>query len=114
MQIRCFCDLYVSEQFEKKKNQILKKLMERKIQKPFYLITLAQGKQNHLDIYSSLLLQQGVYDEETIFIVGIAEDYTSAMNLVECITQDTVEKTGGVEIRSYILEQQRRFEESRG
>ena len=36
------------------------------------------------------------------------------MSLVECITQDTVEKTGGVEIRAYIVEQQRRFEESRG
>ena len=78
------------------------------------LITLAQREQNHLDIYSSLLLQQGIYDDETIFIVGIAEDYTSAMSLVECITQDTVEKTGGVEIRAYIVEQQRRFEESRG
>ena len=53
MQIRCFCDLYVSERFEKKKNQVLKKLMERKFQTPFYLITLAQGEQNHLDIYSS-------------------------------------------------------------
>ena len=108
MQIRCFCDLYVSERFEKKKNQVLKKLMERKFQTPFYLITLAQGEQNHLDIYSSLLLQQGIYDDE------MAEDYTSAMSLVECITQDTVEKTGGVEIRAYIVEQQRRFEESRG
>ena len=31
MQIRCFCDLYVSEQFEKKKNQVLKKLTEENI-----------------------------------------------------------------------------------
>lgn len=46
-------------------------------------------------------------------LLGSRRLYT-AMSLVECITQDTVEKTGGVEIRTYIVEQQRRFEESRG
>lgn len=114
MQIRCFCDLYVSEKLEKKKNQVLMSLMERRLEKPVYLITLAQGEQNHLDVYSSLFLQQGVYDNETIFIVGLAEDYTAAIDLVEHITQDVVEETGEAEIRSYIIERQRVFEESRG
>lgn len=114
MQIRCFCELYVSDGLERKKNQVLMKLMERKIGKPVYLITLAQGEQNHLEIFSSLLLQQGIYDDATIFVVGLAEDYISATGLVERIVQEVVEETGDVEIRSYILEKQKVFEESRG
>lgn len=114
MQIRCFCDLYVSEGLEKKKNQVLMQLMERKIGKPIYLVTLAQGEQNHLEIFSSLLLQQGVYDEDTIFVVGIAEDYSSAVSLVEEIVQEVVDTTGDVAIRSYLIKKQKVFEESRG
>ena len=55
MQTKFFCDLYVSEGWEEKKLKLIKKLQKNKLQPSVYVITLSQGKQNHLEYYSSLL-----------------------------------------------------------
>lgn len=111
MQIKCYCDLYVSDGLKRKKNKILKKLMERALQPNLYILTLAQGERNHLEFYPALLLQQTWYDDALIFIVGLAEGYDAAVYLVEEIAGEVLEKTGGTDIRGFLVEQQRRFEE---
>ena len=52
MQTKFFCDLYVSEGWEEKKLKLIKKLQKNKLQPSVYVITLSQGKQNHLEYYS--------------------------------------------------------------
>ena len=56
MRIKCYCDLYVSDGLKRKKNKILKKLMDRTLQPSLYILTLARGEQNHL-----------AYSERTIY-----------------------------------------------
>lgn len=114
MQIRCYCELYVSEALKKRKNKMINKIMNRELRSPIFVISLAQGKQNHLEIFSSLLLRQHVYDDELVFMVGIAENYGAALGLVEKIVQDVLDETGGTDIRSYIKNKQQCFQESRG
>lgn len=111
MRIKCYCDLYVSEGLKRKKNKILKKLMERTLQPTLYILTLAQGEHNHLEFYPALLLQQPWYDDATIFVVGIAEGYDAAVDLVEGIACEVLEETGGTDIRRFLTERQGRFEE---
>lgn len=111
MQIKCYCDLYVSEGLKRKKNKILKKLMERALQPAIYILTLAQGEQNHLEFYPALLLRQPWYDDAQIFVVGIADSYDAAAYLVEEIVSEVLKETGGTDIRGFLTEQQRRFEE---
>ena len=81
MQTKFFCDLYVSEGWEKKKLKLIKKLQKNKLQPSVYVITLSQGKQNHLEYYSSLLLKQHIFDNASLFIVGIANGYDGALSL---------------------------------
>lgn len=111
MQIKCYCDLYVSDGLKRKKNKILKKLMERALQPNLYILTLAQGEQNHLEFYPALMLKQTWYDDALIFVVGLADGYDAAVYLVEEIASEVLEKTGGTDIRGFLVEQQRRFEE---
>lgn len=111
MQIECYCNLYVSRALETKKNRILLNLMERKWQRQIYVITLAQGEQNHLEFFSSLLLQQRIYNEKRMFVVGLAESYDAAAELVAQILQDVLDETGGTDIRRYILETDRMYHE---
>lgn len=111
MRIKCYCDLYVSEGLKRKKNKILKKLMERALQPTIYILTLAQGEQNHLEFYPALLLQQPWYDDAQIFVVGIADGYDTAVYLVEEIIHEVLDKTGGTDIRRFLAERQSRFEE---
>ena len=81
MQTKFFCDLYVSEGWEKKKLKLIKKLQKNKLQPSVYVITLSQGKQNHLEYYSSLLLKQHIFDNASLFIVGIANEKGLLINI---------------------------------
>lgn len=111
MRIKCYCDLYVSDGLKRKKNKILKKLMERALQPTLYILALTQGEQNHLEFYPALLLQQPWYDDAEIFVVGIADGYDAAVFLVEEIARQVLEETGGTDIREFLTKRQRRFEE---
>lgn len=113
MEITCYCDLYTGLGLKKKKARILKRIKQNKIQPFLYLITLAKGEQNHLEFFSASLLKQQVFNPSPLFLVGIAESYEEAMYLVEEITQNVVTQTGGTDIRSYILNRQKNFEEGR-
>lgn len=113
MRIKCYCDLYTGTSVTNKKNQYILDLMNGELKHSVHLITLAQGTQNHLEIFASSLLRQHVYDEKEIFIVGIAGKYYEAVELVEKIVQDVLEQTGNTQIRNYIEIQQKVFEEGR-
>ena len=90
MQTKFFCDLYVSEGWEKKKLKLI--------------------KQNHLEYYSSLLLKQHIFDNASLFIVGIANGYDGALSLIERIAEEAYEKTGEVNLRKFLLDRQEEFE----
>lgn len=111
MRIKCYCDLYVSDGLQKKKQKVIKKLMDRALQSTLYVLTLAQGEQNHLEFFPAYLLQQPMYDDTLLFVIGIAEGYDAAMYLVEEITQEVLAQTGGTDIRRYLAGRQREFEE---
>lgn len=113
MRIKCYSNLYVSELVKKRKNKVLTGLMEQKFQPGITVITLASGEQNHLEFFQAFMLRQHFYDEKELFVVGLAEGYEDAAELVEQIVQKVVDETGGTDIRSYILKEQKNFEESR-
>ena len=113
MQMTFYCDLYVSEDLEKKKEEVLSKLSESKAQPLVYVITRAQGRQNHLEFYSSLLLKQHIYEDTPLFVVGIADGYDDALYLIERIAAEIYEKTKGTDIRGYIEKRQKEYEEGR-
>ena len=56
MQTKFFCDLYVSEGWEKKKLKLIKKLQKNKLQPSVYVITLSQGN-IYLTMHLYLLLE---------------------------------------------------------
>jgi hypothetical protein len=110
MQTKFFCDLYVSEGWEERKLKLIKKLQKNKLQPSVYVITLSQRKQNHLEYYSSLLLKQHIFDNASLFIVGIANGYDGALSLIERIAEEAYEKTGEVNLRKFLLDRQEEFE----
>ena len=44
-------------------------------------------------------------------MVGISSGYAKALELVEKITQEVYDETGGTNIRNYVLHKQREYEE---
>lgn len=90
---------------------MIRKLMERSLQPNLYVMTLSQGEQNHLEFFPAYLLQQPVYDDALVFVIGIAEGYDASICLVEEIVREVLEQTGGTGIRRFLTGKQREFEE---
>lgn len=114
MQVKFYCDLYVSEDFEEKKEKIIKKIRSNKAQPHVYVLTLATGKQNHLEFYSSLMLKQKSFNNQQLLIVGIANGYDDALYMTQDIVQEVYQKTKDTNIRGYIESKQKEFEKERG
>lgn len=110
-QLKYYQNLYVSKVIKPKLLEIMDKLEKGQLQWNKYLIILAQGEQNHLEFFDSILLQQKVFLVEDLLVVGIAEGYKGALELVEEIMQEVYNKTGGTNIRNYIISKQKEFEE---
>ena len=84
---------------------------EKEIQLNKYLVVLTENDVNHLEFFDSVLLKQNLFKWNDLFVVGIAEGYTGALELVEKITQDVYDITKGTDIRQYLLVTQKEFEE---
>lgn len=96
-------NLYVSEKLQKKKDKILDHLEHGRIQFQIYLIVLAENRQNHLEFFDAMMLQQHSFrNPDDIFLVGIADGYGEAVRLVEEIINDVLKETGRTDIRGYI------------
>ena len=99
MQMKFYCDLFISEDFKMKKEELVRRLKDEDFRRNMYLITLAQGEQNNLEFYSSLLLKQHIYDDVPVFVVGIASGYTDALYMTEDIVNAVYADTRDTDIR---------------
>lgn len=100
--MKFYRELYLSPGLEKKKKRILKKIKDGKFQKNIYLLILASNEKNQLEICHTALFLQPDYPKKEYFVVGIANGYEEAIELVEQIAREVYNKTDGADIRSYI------------
>ena len=109
--MKYYHELYMSEELISKKAEIIEKIQNDKWQMEKYLIVLAKNENNHLEFFNSVLLIQRSIVKDDLFVIGIANGELGAMELIEKITQQVYDETGGTDIRQYILHRQKEFEE---
>ena len=103
--MRYYKYLYLADGI-RKKDKIIRKLEEKKLQPNIPVITLARNEKNQLEIYNSMVLRQPDFPYDDFFVVGIAKGYEDAVEMVEEIAREVYNKTKGADIRSYILERE--------
>ncbi len=103
--MRYYKHLYLAEGI-KKKEKIIRKLEEKKLQMNIHVITLARNEKNQLEIYNSMVFLQPDFPYDDFFVVGLSKGYEDAVEMVEEIAQEVYNKTKGADIRSYILERE--------
>jgi hypothetical protein len=103
--MRYYKHLYVAEGL-RKKEKIIRKLNNNKLQMNIHVITLANNEKNQLEIYHSMVFLQPNFPYDDLFVVGLAKGYEDAVEMVEEIAQEVYNKTKGADIRSYILERE--------
>lgn len=107
--MRFYKNLYVSESMAKKKEKVIAKL-NKKISVENLCDRTDRRRENQLEFYSTLMFRQGSVIDDDIFAVGLASGYDDALYLVEEIAKEVYEKTGDLDIRSYIRKQEREEE----
>ena len=111
--MKYYFNMYVSEELNDKKGEILQKIENKQVQLNKYVIVLAQNEKNHLEFYDTALLRQDIFEKDSLFLVGIAEGYSGSLKLIEKITQEVLDESGGTNIRAYLMKKQKDFEERR-
>ena len=102
--MKWYSELYVSENAQKKKNKILRKLKTNAGMLNIYLVTLAANPADMLDIISAAYLKQPAVRRNLPMIVGIACGYDEAVALVVKMLEDTLAATGEVCIPRYLAQ----------
>ena len=100
-------NLYVGDTAKKKEKKIRRKINNGSGMIGVYVITLAANPADHLEIISSNYLLQKPLRARCPMIVGIAEGYEEALELVEESAGEVWEKTGGVQIRAFLENNQK-------
>ncbi len=96
--------LYLSEGINRDKLEKLKReLSVRPKKADVYLLTLAGNASDQLDIYASKYLQQKYYEKHSPYIIGIAEDYEKAVEIVEQIVREAWAVRGDAQLKEYLL-----------
>ena len=93
-------NLYTSPSLQKKKRQIVWKLKTGKTLPFVYVITLSE--QNDLmEIYHSVILKQPYYRKNPPYVIGIADSYQSAVELVQNILLDVSSQAGDFDMKAF-------------
>lgn len=100
--MRWYEKLYVGEKAKKIRYSIIQAVREGR-PLGYYVLTPAANEQNLLDLYPAATLSLPYYREKDLLIVGVALDFEDAAALAGRMISEVYRKTGGFDIRSYLL-----------
>ena len=88
---------------EKNRDRIKWRLKVAKRDKPCYVLTLSEGR-DQLDIYHSFVLLQSYFWNSSKFIIGIAANYDGAIEILQRIVSECYEKNQNADLKKYLAE----------
>lgn len=95
--------LYIGEKAENNSDKIIEDIKHGKPQFDKYVLALPFNESDVLDIYPSNILVQKHFLKSDLVIVGIADGKKEANNMMQKIIMECFSKTGGFDLRGYIM-----------
>lgn len=96
--------LYLGESIQEKKlNKIKRKLESRPLLSGVVLIAISRNASDQLEIYEARQLVQSYYRNNPPYVVGIAGSREEAVNMVESLAKECLEKRGDCALKEYLL-----------
>lgn len=93
---------YVSDfDDSKKRKKLMKRISRRKPVISAYIITFASNRDNLFDIINANELVQPIYKKKSIFVIGLANDFDSAVTLVSDMVLKVYSETGTFDVRKF-------------
>ncbi|MBQ7463716.1 MAG: hypothetical protein IJS86_02535 [Lachnospiraceae bacterium] len=101
MTMRFIDRLYFGERAKRKSARLVKKIRKGSRMTGAYVVCLPENGSDPMEFFSARLLSQEYYKTHEPVILGIAADEDEAVEVVNSIIKDCIEKTGSVDIRNY-------------
>jgi hypothetical protein len=105
--MKWYKNLYVSEEAESEKKNIIKSIKKNKLVFFGYVIIIEaknnSGSDGLLTILHSAFFLKNYAKRDEVLIVGIAYSRRDALELAGNIVYEVYQKTGGFDIREYII-----------
>lgn len=98
--MRWYKPLYVGPKAKKKRYALIQKIRSGEYHPTLYVITPSQNGNNILDIYPMLTWLPYYQKNPDVLIVGIADGYWEALEVVRQIVDDLYHRTGELYFRS--------------
>lgn len=103
-------NLYIGESIPKKNAKIRRlkwKIDHNTCFSNAYIIVLCRYGANLLEIIPVRELRQKAYPKRNLYVVGLAKGYADALETAAEIVTDVYKKTGGFQVKRFILQQQK-------
>lgn len=97
-------NLFIGEKVEDSIWKIKWKIKHNVGQLKIYLLHVPLNSTNQLEIIHSTMLLSKHYPKHRLYIIGIAQGYEEALELVCTIAKQTYQATGTADMKNYILE----------
>ena len=68
-----------------------------------HVIVISENGDNQLECFHNALLKQKAYHRRNFLVVGIAGDYSEAVDIITKITRDCVAQTGNANLKQFLL-----------
>ena len=88
---------------ENKLNKIKRNIRQGRGSFDLHVIALSNNPHDQLDIFHNALFKQRLYHKLDMKIVGFAGSYDEAVCVVQRILADTLDETGDVNMKQYLL-----------
>ena len=95
---------YTGDGIRRRAAHIRERLDAGKVSPDHFLITLAAGRDDYLDVISTNYLFQESVRRTLPPVVGIAKDKGEAMGIVVRITEECYRETGAADLKRWLLE----------
>ena len=102
-------NLYIGESIPKKKTKIRRlkwKISRNSCLSNVFLIVLCRYETNLMEIIPARELCQKAYPKRNLYVIGLAKGYEDALATAAEIVTDVYKKTGGFEVKRYIMQQE--------
>ncbi len=97
-------NLYLGEGITTAKLDKIKKRLEKKpLFCDVYLLMISRNPSDQLEIMAAKQLAQKYYSAHPVQVVGVAQDHSGAVALVEQIVQECLESRGDCALKEYLL-----------
>lgn len=100
--MRWYKPLYLGEKAKEKRFSLLQGLRRGRPLPRVYVITLAAGGNNLLDIYPQPELLLPYYRKREFLILGVALGYFEALEVARQIVDDVYQATGTLDVKTYL------------